>query len=104
MNIKPDIEVIFEFTGSRNIFEGYRPAHLIRSDYLTTGIHNYYRLNDDENKITGSITFISPKEYPGCMWIGKRIPMYEGGTLVGYATVTKILNSVLGRKHFILLK
>ena len=29
------------------------------------------------------------------MWIGKRIPMYEGGTLVGYATVTKILNAVL---------
>lgn len=42
MELKPDVEVLFEVLGYRkvNTFEGYRPDHLIKDDYLTTGIHH----------------------------------------------------------------
>lgn len=47
MNMTPDVEVIFEFNGTRTnpAADGYRPAHLITDDYLTTGIHHYYQMN-----------------------------------------------------------
>ena len=40
----PDVEVIFEFNGRRKnpVVDGYRPAHLVVDNYLTTGIHHYY--------------------------------------------------------------
>ena len=75
MQLKPDVEAIFEFTGSRknNIYEGYRPSHLIKDSYLTTGIHNYYNLQDENNiELRGTITFISPESYPKSLWIGKK--------------------------------
>lgn len=97
METKADIEAVFEFVGLRKgkIFEGYRPAHLIKEGCLTTGVHNYYNLDNSNNRIVGTITFISPEEYPNCLWNGKRIAMFEGSKLVGYATVTKIFNPVL---------
>ena len=97
MQTKPDVEAIFEFAGFRkdNLYEGYRPAHLIYEGYLTTGIHSYYNLCYEEKELKGTITFISPEEYPHCLWIGKRIAMYEGGSLVGFATITEIYNALL---------
>ncbi|MCM1127895.1 MAG: hypothetical protein NC429_15670 [Lachnospiraceae bacterium] len=55
MKSKADAEVIFEFIGLRKekLFDGCRPAHLIKEDYLTTGVHNYYNLDnnsDDKQK------------------------------------------------------
>lgn len=98
MEIKADIEAMFEFEGWRKgkIFKGYRPSHLIKEGYLTTGVHDYYGLDDNfGEKIIGTITFISPEKYPKCLWRGKKIAMYEGSKLVGYATVTKIFNPIL---------
>ena len=98
MQLKPDIEVIFEFVGHRrdNLYEGYRPAHLIRADCLTTGVHSYYNIENGTNKdIKGTITFISPEAYSACLWIGKQITMYEGKNIVGYAIITKIFNPIL---------
>lgn len=97
MEIKADIEAIFEFTEFRKgkTFEGYRPAHLVKEGCLTTGVHNYYKSDVFNDKILGTITFISPEEYPNCLWKGKRIAMFEGSKLIGYATVTKILNPIL---------
>ena len=39
-NRTPDIEVLFDFDGCRKTpaFDGYRPHHLIRENYLTTGV------------------------------------------------------------------
>lgn len=39
-NRTPDIEVLFDFDGCRKTpaFDGYRPHHLIRKNYLTTGV------------------------------------------------------------------
>ncbi len=102
MQLKPDVEAIFEFVGNRkdNLYEGYRPAHLICEDCLTTGIHNYYNLGNSMNKeLKGTITFISPEVYPACLWIGKQITMYEGKNIVGYATITNIFNSILCKKE-----
>lgn len=101
MGLKPDVEVLFDFIGSKreSIFEGYRPTHLVKDDYLTTGIHNYYNLEKTSNcEVKGTITFISPDEYPACLWEGKKIKMYEGKNMIGYATIISIFNPIL-QKH-----
>ncbi len=97
MPFKYDVEVIFHFIGDKknNIYEGYRPAHMIQEEYLTTGIHSYYNIEDNADEIKGMIAFISPEYYPHCLWIGKKIKMYEGSKLVGYATITQIFNPTL---------
>lgn len=97
-----DVEAIFEFIGYRkkNIYEGYRPAHLINENYLTTGLHSYYNLqNDSEKELKGTITFISPEKYPASLWVGKKITMYEGRKIVGYATITNIFNETLSKGY-----
>ena len=40
MNTKPDVEAVFELNGTRETpaSDGYRPAHLVKLDYLTTGV------------------------------------------------------------------
>ena len=100
MELKPDVEALFEFIGSRknNIFNGYRPAHLVKDNYLTTGVHNYYSLEEADCEIKGTISFITPNEYPSCLQVGEIINMYEGKELLGYATIVKIFNSILQKK------
>mgnify|MGYP001512562288 FL=1 len=98
MQLKPDVEAIFEFVGYRknNLYEGYRPAHLIYEDCLTTGVHSYYKLeNNTKGELKGTITFVSPEDYPACLWIGKQITMYEGKNVGGHATITNIFNPIL---------
>lgn len=98
MNI-PDVEVELKFIGVRSnpSANGYRPAHLVRDDYLTTGVHQYYDSDKPPliGKIKGTIEFITPEYYPSCLWIGKRINMQEGSKIIGYATIIKIFNTVL---------
>lgn len=99
MNRTPDVEVIFEFNGTRMnpVNDGYRPAHLVTDDYLTTGIHHYYGINSVPSNGTakGTITFLSPEAYPHCLWIGKKINIQEGARIVGCATITDIYNPLL---------
>lgn len=95
MNLDYDVEVIFHFKDRKNIIEGYRPAHKIKEDYLTTGSHHYYDINDNINGIKGEIAFLSPEVYPECLWIGKEIEMYDGSRYIGYAEVIKIHNPIL---------
>lgn len=99
MHVHPDVEVLFEFNGTRKhpAADGYRPHHLVTDDYLTTGVHHYYDVHTVEPNGTakGTITFISPESYPHCLWIGKQIRLQEGAHIIGYATVLKIFNSVL---------
>ena len=98
MKLKPDVEAVFVFLNSRKVCDGFRPAHLVKENYLTTGIHNYYNLeNSKEEELNGTITFMSPEEYPGCLWVGKRIKMFDGSTLIGYATITQIFNTTRQR-------
>lgn len=92
-----DVEAMFHFIGDKknNIYEGYRPAHMIQEGYLTTGVHSYYNTQDNADEIKGMITFISPEDYPNCLWVGKKIEMYEGSKIIGYATITQIFNPKL---------
>ena len=101
MELLPDVEVLFEFSGRRrdNIYEGYRPAHHIKEDYLTTGVHHYYDLSNRSGEmIKGTIAFITPEEYPYCLKVGQKILMYEGKELVGEATIIKIFNLLLEKR------
>ncbi len=77
--------------------DGYRPAHLIRADDLTTGVHHYEgkSLAYPNETVRGTIAFLSPEAYPHCLRIGQRIPMQEGEKPVGCATVLRILNPLL---------
>lgn len=97
MNYEQDVEALFQFIGSRknNVYQGYRPAHMVKEGYLTTGVHSYYNLDNDLDELKGTITFITPEAYPACLWIGKKIEMYEGSKLIGYATIIQIFNPIL---------
>lgn len=99
----PDVEVIISFLktedGGRSTpcISGYRPCHLIKDDYLTSGEHNYFGKDKvlPGESVKGTITFITPEYYPHCLWEGKVINVQEGSKIVGYAKVTKILNNML---------
>ena len=95
----PDVEVIFVFNGIRKgpVADGYRPAHLIREDYLTTGVHHYYGVTQvpPDGTARGTITFITPEAYPASLWVGKVISIQEGERVVGTAIVERILNPIL---------
>ncbi len=53
---------------------------------------------ENTEEIRGTITFISPENYPDSLWIGKKIAMYEGSQVIGYATILQIFNPVLEKK------
>lgn len=100
MELNPDVEAVFEFVSFRknNVYEGYRPAHLVCDNYLTTGLHHYYDLQEDaEGMLKGTIVFVSPEAYPHSLWIGKKVVMYEGAKIIGYATITQIFNPILDK-------
>lgn len=104
MNIPADIEVIFEFNNQRRypVASGvYRPHHLVKDDYMTTGLHHYYDVAEvaPGGSAYGTITFLSPEYYPHTLYIGKRIQISEGERVVGYATVLKIFNSLLKKEE-----
>ena len=87
MNGLPDVEVIFEFNGTRRTpaCDGYRPAHLVTDNYLTTGIHHYYSVESvpPNGTAKGTITFLSPDFYPHCLWIGKKSAYKKASILLG---------------------
>lgn len=101
MAIMYDVEVLFHFVDDKkkHIYEGYRPAHMIKEGYLTTGMHHYYDLNKDLDVLKGEIAFLCPEDYPECLWLGKKIEMYEGSKMVGYATVVRIINPILQKRQ-----
>ena len=95
----PDIEVLFSFNGTkkRPVTDGYRPAHLVKDNNLTTGVHHYYCNTKvaPDSTVKGTITFISPENYPHSLWAGKTIKIQEGERVVGEATVLRIFNPIL---------
>ena len=97
----PDAEVTFRFNGTRRgpSADGYRPAHRIREDYMTTGVHYYFDAKEvaPNGTARGTITFITSEAYPHTLWEGKTIDICEGERIVGTATVEKVLNPMLKR-------
>lgn len=95
----PDVEVAFQFNGTKKnlIPNRYRPAHLIKPEYLTTGVHHYYNKDilQPNESATGTITFITPEAYPHSLREGQKIKIQEGSKIVGHATILKIFNPIL---------
>ena len=95
----PDVEVTFRFNGTRRgpVADGSRPAHRIREDYLTTGVHHYFDAETvaPDGEARGTITFLTPESYPHTLWSGKTIDICEGERVVGTATIERVLNPVL---------
>ncbi len=79
---------------------GYRPAHQILSDYLTSGEHIYFE--DDAvfpgETVNAYIRFISPEYYQKSLKIGMELNFNEGSRVVGSITVTKIFNDILSNE------
>ena len=102
----PDIKVLFEFNGARErgFSDRYRPIHKLKTasgDYLTTGIHRYFGKEEipSNGTVEGTITFISPEEYPNCLGVGEKIEIHDGPRrVVGTATVLEIMNKELERQ------
>ena len=99
MRFLPDVEVIFQFNGSRvhPIYDGFRPMHLIMDNYLTSGIHHYYDrvCIAPDASVSGTISFRTPEAYPHSCWPGKKILIQEGEKIIGFAIVSAVLNPLL---------
>ena len=99
----PDVEVEFRFNGTKinPVASGYRPDHLIKEGYLTCGVHKYFKedIVMPNETVLGTITFITPEEYPQTLWVGKKIDICEGERIVGSALITKIFNPTLRRSE-----
>ena len=98
-----DIEALISLNNTRKygVSSGYKPSHLIKDNYLTSGEHFYYNdcdLNPNSN-VLGTIKFITPYVYPFTLHLGKIIPFYEGERKVGEAKVTKIFNKLLDEQY-----
>ena len=98
-----DIEALISLNNTRKygVSSGYKPSHLIKDNYLTSGEHFYYNncnLNPN-SEVLGTIKFITPYVYPFTLHLGKIISFYEGGRKVGEAKVTKIFNRLLNEQY-----
>lgn len=68
MNRKPDVEAEVTFLSTEEggrktpIVSGYRPNHLIKPDYLTSGQHEYLDVNQvfPGQTVCANIWFITP--------------------------------------------
>lgn len=55
----------------------------------------------DKNKVNpggkanAAISFCAPENYPHSLWVGRIINIQEGGRIIGYMKVTRIMNKLL---------
>ena len=113
MERKPDIKVTFHLYGKDEVKEdekiyarrgyassGYRPQHKIEENKLADGIHEYEqeKVKPGENA-EGTITFLSPENYPHSLWIDKKIDIQEGERIIGYAIIKEIFNKSLEKRE-----
>lgn len=94
-----DIKAVLEDIGVRYapIFSGIRPTIRIQDEYLTTSVVSFAESTMQNRLVEATVSFISPKYYANSLWQGKKLEVYEGEKIIGYLTVTEILNPVLDR-------
>ncbi|WP_020210723.1 hypothetical protein [Gilvimarinus chinensis] len=98
-DIEAEVRLLTKEEGGRHTpaKTGYRPAHLVIDDYLTTAAQHYLGqewLHPGESCLA-HLWFITPEVYPNSLWVGKEIQFQEGARVIGFAKVTKIFNNVL---------
>jgi len=96
-DVEAEITLLAEGGRQTAALSGYRPAHKVRDDYLTTGEHHYIGCDEvlPGQTVRGTITFITPEVYPHCLWVGRVIDIHEGSRVVGRARITRIMNALL---------
>jgi len=96
-DVEAEITLLAEGGRQTAVRAGYRPAHKICDDYLTTGVHGYIGCDEvlPGEMVRGTITFITPELYPHCLWVGRLIDIHEGSRVVGRARITRIMNALL---------
>lgn len=97
----PDFEgtVRYAKSGGRHspAFSGYRPAHKLHDNYLSSGFHEYLDVDSvmpgEEARV--AVWLITPEVYPACLWEGREIEVFEGQRQVGTLRVDRLLNEIL---------
>ena len=102
MNRRIDLVGIFRLDAANGrtapAFSGsYRPVHKLHDNYLSSGTHVY---PDQESVSPGEsvpveVMLVSPEVYPGSLWVGRIVEVYEGSRRVGQVEVTEVRNTVL---------
>ena len=99
MKQSPDVKAIIRLNHVRKspAVSGYRPAHRVKEDYLTTGTHTYIGTDVlyPGASCEATIIFLSPEYYPHCLYVGQIIDIQEGSRIVGTAEITEIYNKLL---------
>ena len=99
MRTSPDVKAIIRLNHIRKhpAASGYRPAHKVKDDYLTSGEHHYIGTDMlfPGSSCYGTITFITPEAYPNSLSVGQVIDIQEGSRVVGSATIIEIYNKIL---------
>ena len=97
MVTRVDIRAELEDLGVRtnSVFSGMRPAIQIKEDYLTTSLIEFEGEKKKNGKQDVKVMFLAPRHYPNSVWLGKRMEMYDGSKVIGYITVTEIVNPIL---------
>jgi elongation factor Tu len=75
----------------------YRPLHKVYDNYLTSGTHFY---PGTESVSPGESTrveimLVTPEIYPGSLWVGRVIEVYEGPRRVGTVRIDEIRTELL---------
>lgn len=83
----------------RRVYSGYRPQCAIRDDYQTS---THLEFIGTDGIATGQsapaqVWFLTPEQYPHCLWIGRVLTLAEGSRVVGTATVLQVWNTDLLR-------
>ncbi|SDD80313.1 MULTISPECIES: hypothetical protein [Kordiimonas] len=98
-HIKAEVNFLRTDDGGKNcpVRSGYRPNHLVKDDYLTSGTHQYL---DKEWVYPGetacaNIWFIMPEVYPHTMWPGRIFNLQEASRVVGTVKVLEVYEETL---------
>lgn len=102
-DFKGEVQYFKDVEGARETpaTSGYRPAHQVTDDMLTSGEHIYYE-NDavfPGETVKAYIKLLAPEEYPHCLFVGKKININEGARVVGIVTVLEIYNPLLNKNN-----
>ncbi|SHG63669.1 hypothetical protein SAMN05428948_1383 [Massilia sp. CF038] len=98
MNNRVDFEGMFHLLPVHGtVRSGYRPQHLLHENYQSSGNHIYPERECVEPGETApvQVCLISPEIYPGCIWEGRVLSIFEGSRLVGTLRVVRIMNEIL---------
>jgi translation elongation factor EF-Tu-like GTPase len=78
-------------------WSGYRPHVAVHENYQTTAVLEFVGV---ERVVPGEAAFarvwlLTPEVYPGCLWPGRSLAVFEGARSVGVLVIREVQNPVL---------